>query len=104
MANIPHFDLPFRYVGGAPAVNEQGSVDDITACVYAICVTPPGTRDEMPDFGLNDPAFSQQPIPAHVLNAQIAEWEPRVPILVETAPDRLDTAIADANVIVGGLS
>lgn len=104
MAVDPHFDVPFRYDGTAPVVNEQGSLDDIAACVYAVAVTEPGDRDEMPDFGLADPTFTQgSPDPA-VIAAQIGEWEPRVQILVDAAPDRFDAALIQADIEVGAQS
>lgn len=99
-AGIPHFDMPFRYFGGKPVVNEQDSIEDIAACVYAVLVTPPGTRDEMPDFGFEDPAFSQQPLSSAAMAAQISEWEPRASVLVDVAPDALDAAVANANIHV----
>lgn len=98
MAVDPHFDVPFRYDGTAPVVNEQDSLDDIAACVYAVAVTEPGTRDEMPDFGLADPTFGQGMPSAAVIQSQISEWEPRVQVLVDVAPDRFDAAIANADI------
>ena len=95
---IPHFDIPFRYVGIAPAVNDQDSVNDIAACVYAVCVTNPGDRDEMPDFGVTDPAFQQQPIATSVMAAQISEWEPRVHTLIDIEPTAYDIAVVNANI------
>lgn len=100
---IPHFDYPLRYdTNGAPSVNEQDSVRDIVTNVTAILKTSPGSRGELPDFGYDDPTFSQesygQPIPQAVLVAQISRWEPRVNVLVTTAPDALDAAIVNADI------
>jgi phage baseplate assembly protein W len=100
VADIPHLALPLRYVNGSAVVNEQDSDDDLADCVYAICVTSPGTRDELPDFGLVDPTFSQQPLDATAAANQIQQWEPRVQILIDAAPDRFDGAVVNANVNV----
>jgi phage baseplate assembly protein W len=102
VADIPHFALPLRYVNGSAVVNEQDSEDDLADCVYAICVTSPGTRDELPDFGLVDLTFSQEPIPTAAAVNQIQQWEPRVQVLIDAAPDRFDSSLVKANVNVQG--
>lgn len=97
---IPHLALPLRYINGHAVVNEQGSDDDIVDCVYAVCVTNPGDREEMPDFGLLDMTFDQEPLPLAAAVNQITTWEPRAPILISSAPDRFDATIVDAQVNV----
>lgn len=101
MAEIPHFDLPFRYHGGAPAVNEQGSDDDVSACVFAVVATEPGTFLDLPDFGLPDPTFSQEPIDPATILGPISRWEPRAVALAETNPSAFDDAIENVNIEVG---
>jgi phage baseplate assembly protein W len=100
MTDIPHFALPLRYLNGKPVVNEQDSVEDIADCVYAVCVTNPGDREEMPDFGLLDMTFDQEPLPTAAAVNQITAWEPRAQILIDAAPDRFDASIVNANVNV----
>jgi phage baseplate assembly protein W len=102
--SVPHFSLPLRYVNGSAQVNEQDSNDDVADCVYAVCVTNPGDRAELPDFGLVDPAFGQEPLNASAVQNQIAQWEPRAPVLIEMAPDRYDQSIVNAKVNVELLS
>lgn len=101
MATIPHFAYPFRYVNGSAVVNEQDSLDDIADCVYAICVTHPGDRIELPDFGITDPTFEQVPIDTGTLQTQIEEWEPRAQVLITAAPDKYDLSVTNAQVNVG---
>ncbi|MGZ4530799.1 MAG: hypothetical protein ACXVXP_00435 [Mycobacteriaceae bacterium] len=98
--SIPHFSLPLRYTSGSAQVNEQDSLDDIADCVYAVCVTNPGDRDELPDFGLLDLTFDQEPLPLAAAVNQITTWEPRAQILINAAPDRFDAAVVNAEVLV----
>jgi phage baseplate assembly protein W len=98
--SIPHLALPLRYQNGSAVVNEQDSLDDIADCVYAICVTNPGDRSDLPDFGLLDMAFGQQPLSATAAQTQIEQWEPRAQILIDLAPDQYDQAVVNAQVNV----
>lgn len=100
MATIPHFALPLRYVNGHAIVNEQDTLDDIVDCVYAVAVTNPGERQELPDFGLLDMTFDQEPLPVDAAANQIAHWEPRAHISINAAPDRFDAALVRAEVNV----
>ena len=94
MADVPHLDLPFRWASnGHAAVVEQDSVDDVAACVEAVVRTRPGQRDEHPNFGSPELVFSQLPINRDAYAAQIAQWEPRVNLLVEEDPDLLDATL-----------
>jgi len=101
---IPHFALPLRYINGSAVVNEQDSLDDIVTCVEAICLTNPGDRDELPEFGLEDMTFTQEPIPTSAAVNQIQQWEPRVQVLIDTSPSQFDAAIVNANVNVQKVS
>jgi phage baseplate assembly protein W len=98
--SLPHFALPLRYLNGSALVNEQDSIDDMADCVYAICKTNPGERTELPDFGLLDMAFGQEPLSATSAQTQIEQWEPRAQILINLAPDRYDLSVVNAQVNV----
>lgn len=98
--SLPHFSLPLRYTNGSAQVNEQDSLDDIADCVYAICKTNPGDRTELPDFGLLDMTFGQEPLSAGSAQTQIEQWEPRAPILIDLAPSRYDLSVVVAQVNV----
>lgn len=100
--SVPHLALPLRYLNGSALVNEQDQPDDIADCVYAICKTNPGDRIEMPDFGLLDPAFGQEPLPASAIQSQIEHWEPRARTLISAAPAKYDMSIVNAQVNVEG--
>jgi phage baseplate assembly protein W len=95
VSKVPHLALPLRLDGSSFAEVEQDTTDDIAACVEAIVLTRPGDRDEIPDFGTTDAAFGQvdaegRPVDAELLVDQIEEWEPRVRVLVDQAPERFD--------------
>jgi phage baseplate assembly protein W len=98
--SIPHFSLPLRYVNGSAQVNEQDSIDDVVDCVFAIAVTNPGDRDELPDFGLLDMTFDQTPLPIDAVVTQITQWEPRAQLAIQSAPAQFDDALVNANVNV----
>jgi phage baseplate assembly protein W len=90
MTLIPKLAVPLRMGTSGLAVVEQGSGDEIAACVYAVVATPHGSRLEEPDFGVEDPLFSELPIEdvdGEWLE-QIAAWEPRADIF--TTQDIVD--------------
>lgn len=101
--SIPHFSLPLQYRNGSAQVNQQDEIDDIVDCVYAVCVTNPGDRDELPDFGLLDMTFDQVPLPMDAAITQITTWEPRTNIVIQSAPNQFDAALVNANVNVSPL-
>lgn len=101
MPDTPHFALPFRLEGGSFAVNEQDSAEDVAACVEAVIRTRPGERDELPAFGVTDPAFQQAPIDTDLLVEQVNEWEPRAKALAEETPDLFDATVRRVRLEVG---
>lgn len=83
---IPHLDWPVRIApSGHLAANEQDSVDDIATCVAVSLLTPPGWRDEEPDFG-SRPDFPLLPINISDLQTSIAHDEPRAELLLRDEP------------------
>ena len=100
MTDVPHFAFPLRYVNGSAVVNEQDSIDDIADCVTAICLTQEGERDELPEFGITELTFQQQPVSLAGLLSQIATWEPRAALLADSNPDLVDIAIMNADINV----
>src|SRR5438105_3132804 len=95
MANVPHFDLPFRWASnGHAAEAEQDSLEDVTNCVQAILSTTIGQRMEAPGLGVVDPTFQKQPINLAEIADALAEQEARATALLEQAPDKFDALIA----------
>jgi hypothetical protein len=101
MIDLPHFSIPFRFVNGAAVVFEQDTTDEIMACDLAILLCPLGFRVELPTFGIPDLTFSQGLPNTDVLEAALAEWEPRSQQLIASEPDALDALIAHVSVRVG---
>lgn len=84
---IPHFSLPFRIAGGAAAVVDQDSSDEIADCVAAVCLTIKGARIEEPSYGISDPTFMRGDQAAAGLLADIRPWEPRADLhLISNEP------------------
>lgn len=96
----PHFSFPFRFelIPGtgdrAAAVVEQQSADEVADCVLRIAHTPRGFREELPDFGITDPTFSQVPVDVERMTEEIREWEPRTDLRGETMIDSLDELVS----------
>jgi hypothetical protein len=94
ITDTPQFALPFRILGGTAQVNEQGSADDIAACVEAILRYPMGYRPEAPEFGRpRGLAFNKGDLELAQLAAQLARLEPRAAYLLEEEPEALEAAV-----------
>ncbi|HTU13701.1 MAG TPA: GPW/gp25 family protein [Solirubrobacterales bacterium] len=78
MAHVPHIKLPLTFTDWGTAVVEQDSAEEIRQCVELVLRTPTGSRVEVPEFGIDDLAFSRSTdrIEEEVLRA-VDEWEPR---------------------------
>lgn len=76
MADVPHFASPFQIVGKQASVIEQDSDQDLLLCVATLLRTEIGSRDELPEYGIEDLAF-QGDVTGDITDA-IREWEPRV--------------------------
>jgi len=59
LVKVPQFAVPFRVENGDVVEVEQGSVEEIQACVEAVLHTLVGSRIDEPDFGIPDESFSQ---------------------------------------------
>jgi phage baseplate assembly protein W len=83
----PHFKIPFKLTTrGAPTV-EQDSFDNVFQCVQAIVSTPRGFRLELPDFGINDPLFTEDGPDTSDITRAIDQWEPRAETVLELVHD-----------------
>jgi phage baseplate assembly protein W len=101
MADVPHFDLPFRFGSdGHAAVVEQDTFEEIRNCVVAIVRTVVGQREEMPEFGVPDLTFELQPLHIEKITEAILRDEPRASVLLEQHPDLIEKTIADISVQV----
>lgn len=88
MTDTPHFQFPFSFRGFPPRAEEveQDSIEEIAACVEAICLTNPGQRFDQPDFGLADLTFETD-VDDDAIVGTIQRWEPRVTLAVEQGWD-----------------
>lgn len=91
---VPHLAFPFRMApGGHAAVVEQDSLEDVSACVAVIALTPAGTRIERPEFGVVDLPFLGPDAALEVLEAAVAEHEPRAAVVWQE-PAEFSDAVA----------
>jgi phage baseplate assembly protein W len=101
MTDVPHFALPFRIENGGAVVNDQDTTDDVVTCVLAILLCPTGYRVELPEFGIDDPAFREGGPDAEAIAAAIQVWEPRADTLTSTQRDALDELAYDVSILLG---
>jgi hypothetical protein len=108
---IPHFALPFRFVAGTAAVNDQDSTEDVAACAEAVLryvktAGPDGVRRgaavELPDFGTPDQAFKQGGADPGEIAAALNEWEPRA--TEQLAASAIEDLVQTVRVQIGGQS
>jgi phage baseplate assembly protein W len=98
---IPHFALPFRFVGGAAAVVDQDTEEEIGQCVEVLVSTPVGSREEdLPEYGIADPTFDTDLDTGAILDA-LEEWEPRAVVTLTDDDDALDELVRRAELTVG---
>jgi phage baseplate assembly protein W len=81
---VPHLMFPPQIDGsGHLAAVEQNSDEDILACVYIALKTPLGSRLYVPNFGVNDYTFHQDPLPLPQLVGEVQASEPRAVVDLE---------------------
>jgi hypothetical protein len=73
----PHLNYPFEINQNTAEVNEQGSLQDIFACVQAICDCIVGSSFDLPGFGVPDVAFQNGPPDMTAFIAAVQDQEPR---------------------------
>lgn len=84
---ITHLAVPFRLgPDGQPVTVVQDTIDDIAGCVTVLCNTPQGERLDLPDYGIPDQTFAQGEPSVAVVQAAIADWEPRANATVTATP------------------
>lgn len=101
MPDIPQrlaWPLRLNPVTGSLATVDQDSDDDIAQCIKALVLTRPGSRPDLPDMGVDDMTFGEQPVDLDQLRQALGRHEPRIGVLASTSPDALDAALADVNV------
>jgi phage baseplate assembly protein W len=80
---IPKLTVPIRMGAVGLSTVEQDSIDEISACAYAVIATPLESRLEEPEFGISDPTFDELPLDLSEWYQAIAGWEPRASITTE---------------------
>jgi hypothetical protein len=91
MAEItPHFAWPFRFVGGVAAVDDQGTLAEVEACVTRVVTCFIGDCPDVPDLGIPNPLFAQAPIDPTAITAACNLWEPRATVTVGEGADPSD--------------
>lgn len=101
MPTVPHFDFPLRLApDGTLATVEQDTVGDYAAGVTLAFHTPAGTFSPLPDFGMPDLTFTEQPIGAGAVRDALLRSEGRAQLLVQEVPDAFDALLDRLTVTV----
>jgi phage baseplate assembly protein W len=101
MDDIPHIALPITLAGSRFATVQQDTTAEVAACVAAIVSFPLGYREDQPEFGISDPAFSTRPIDTAEVEDAIAEYEPRADVTVtESDYNPRDPLAAEVEIVV----
>jgi hypothetical protein len=94
VADAPHFAYPFQFgPGGKVAEVEQGTPEEVGACIDAALRVRPGQLLDSPDFGSPDLTFAQLPLDTDAVVSALQGSEPRARVFAEEFPDRLDEAL-----------
>ena len=80
---------------GRLATVEQDSDADIGQCIRAVFDTRPGDRWDVPDMGVIDDTFTEQPLDVDTLVDVVSEFEPRAQVLADSNPSAVDALIVD---------
>ena len=86
--DTPHFAFPFSFgTMGVADVDQQGSIEEIEACVGRVVTSFLGDLPDVPDFGIPSPLFANAPIDTSAIQRAIVLWEPRASktVVVESA-------------------
>lgn len=97
---VPKLRVPLQLAGRRLATVDQDSPDNVAACVYAILSFERGSRIEDPDFGVQDPTFSQMPVDVDEWLEQIAAYEPRAEVRTEQeVGDLIGAVLVDVGLV-----
>lgn len=94
----PHFEFPFRRVGGKVAVVEQDTVEHVHSCQNVIVRCPLGFRDDRPEFGWPFPEFVNVPVDTRALEQALNEFEPRANARAVEWADEADFAVRNISI------
>lgn len=103
MLDRPHFDLPFRFnpVTNLPAEVEQGSLQEVSNSAEVVLRFRKGEREELPEFGIEDPTFSEGDIDLESIRNDVLFWEPRAKAQFTEAYGSVDAGVRNLTVKVG---
>jgi len=80
-----HLSWPIRIIGRKFASSEQHTEEELRDCVSCILAYPFGYREDIPEFGLRSPEFTN-PDPTEVVDA-VHKWETRASVVVNKTID-----------------
>jgi phage baseplate assembly protein W len=99
MAELPHFQYPFRRgPNGKVAVVEQDTPEHVDSCLNVIIRCPLGFRDALPEFGWPFPEFQSMPIDPSGLKRALQIWEERAHVRVEAWEGTAELAVQHMSV------
>lgn len=96
---VPRLKWPLALdAAGQLATVEQDSDEDITQCLKALVLTRVGDRPDLPDMGVPDLTFTEEPIDLEDVLPVLEKHEPRASVLVSQRPDAVEQLVADLRI------
>jgi len=80
--SIPHLAFPLRIVNGRAVTVEQDTIDHLVDQVAVALSTPPGWREEAPEFGARPALMTAAGIDLETVRGQLAESVPDAAAIV----------------------
>lgn len=101
---VPHFAFPLTFSGGTFAKVDQDTDDDLDKSINVLLLTPLGSREELPQYGVPDLLSAQMPYQTGPILAALSRWEPRAAVLLSSSPDALDQKVQHLLAEIGSVS
>lgn len=86
---------------GTFATVVQDDDDDIEQCIAAILAYRPGDLADLPELGIADETFTEQPVELDAAADVVRRHEPRAPVLAQQRESSLGELVADVAVAWG---
>jgi phage baseplate assembly protein W len=95
---MQRFKWSMQLASGSLATVEQDSDEDVVQCLKAILMHRPGDRPDIPEMGIHDPTFGEQPLDLSAMHEVLRRHEPRVDVLVQQQPNTIEALVAEVSV------
>jgi hypothetical protein len=100
MPDLPHIACPRSLnPNGSVVVNEQDSLENVAACVYAIATCEVGQMPLIADFGIPSPLFQTVPLDLTEIVKAVSAQEPRAESTASASPGAFSAAVQNISLV-----